>query len=426
MNNTNKPKIINIMPHGPAYSYSPDEKPDVWWEKSNGNLLGFWTREWPNLLGAAVLKQTDQYEWEVWQPDYRADKIYSRRLKTGVVYKLFPAQEKMYRSGLKTWKDIHSGEIISRLSSLRKECIYLQLHGFPSALNIELLSLLGPKKRYPIFLVTHCLFLSPLKELFGLHRPLTYLDLLVRQKRYYRSLQYVDVVGGQNQASLNNIQMVYSGRVEKLHMGCDFDFWIPIPSDEIKKNVRKKLSISDNRTVFLATGNFVSLKQFDKLIKAFQKLSDREEFLLIIAGHGNKQSTDYLSSLAGKLILQNKVIIHPYITGEPLRNLYWASDVYISVATNEGGPVSVMKAMACGLPLLSTPTGDTGDMMKKHGVGRFVPIKHYDEWTNAISEILGKELPKPLDIEIARAAYDWPNIAERFINIYDDLRNIYY
>ena len=43
------------MPHGPAYDFSPDEKPDVWWEKPDGSWLGFWTREWPDLLGEAVL-----------------------------------------------------------------------------------------------------------------------------------------------------------------------------------------------------------------------------------------------------------------------------------------------------------------------------------------------------------------------------------
>ncbi|MEE9169999.1 MAG: hypothetical protein V3U73_09535, partial [bacterium] len=67
-----KPIIITIMPHGPAYHYTPDEKPDVWWEKPDGSWLGFWSREWLDILGEAILKETDRYEWEVWQPDCRA------------------------------------------------------------------------------------------------------------------------------------------------------------------------------------------------------------------------------------------------------------------------------------------------------------------------------------------------------------------
>lgn len=38
------------MPHGPTYGFSPDDKPDVWWEKADGSWLGFWTREWLDLL----------------------------------------------------------------------------------------------------------------------------------------------------------------------------------------------------------------------------------------------------------------------------------------------------------------------------------------------------------------------------------------
>src|SRR5271157_4316321 len=105
-----KPLIINIMPHGPAYHFSPNEKPDIFWEKSDGSWLGFWPREWPNLLGNAVLNITDRYDWEVWQPDYRADKIYSTTLNTGVRHLLFPATDKVYRPGIRPMKEIYSEE----------------------------------------------------------------------------------------------------------------------------------------------------------------------------------------------------------------------------------------------------------------------------------------------------------------------------
>jgi len=421
-----KVKIINIQPNIPPYEYlSASERPEQFWKKPKGSWLGFWTREWPDLLGEAVLKTSDQYDWEVWQPDYRADKIYSKQLNTGVIHKLFPAQEKAYRSGVSSQKGTYSSEMISRLSDIGRMPIILQLHGFPSLLNLELIRILGPTRKFPILLVTHGTVMVPLKELFGLCRPFTYLKLLIQQWNYYRILQYIDIIGCQNQISLNNVRMMYSGRVEKLHLGCDFNFWTPVPSQEAKKTVRKKLGIPDNQIVFLATGNFVPLKQFDKLIKTFKKLSYRSDLLLIIVGHGNKTNTDYLHSLIRKLVLKNKVIFLHYLTGKALRDLYWTSDVYISVSRSEGSSVAVMKAMACGLPIITTSVGETAERMKKHGVGKIIPVKSCNKWTNVILEILSKEIPKALDIEIARAAYDWPNIAKRFINIYDDLVNLY-
>lgn len=66
--------VVNIMPHGPAYHYAPNERPDVWWEKSDGSWVGLWKREWPDLLGEVVLRVSDRYNWKVWQLDLRADR----------------------------------------------------------------------------------------------------------------------------------------------------------------------------------------------------------------------------------------------------------------------------------------------------------------------------------------------------------------
>jgi glycosyltransferase involved in cell wall biosynthesis len=186
------------------------------------------------------------------------------------------------------------------------------------------------------------------------------------------------------------------------------------------------LGIPDNQIVFLATGNFVPLKQFDKLIKTFKKLSYRSDLLLIIVGHGNKTNTDYLHSLIRKLVLKNKVILLYYLTGKSLRDLYWASDFYISAATEEGGPVSVMKAMACGLPIITTPVGVTSELMKKHDAGTFVPVKKYNEWVAILERMLDNGLPKPLDIQLARKTFHWENATRQFINIYNDLCKIYF
>ncbi len=162
------------------------------------------------------------------------------------------------------------------------------------------------------------------------------------------------------------------------------------------------------------------------MVEVFCSIIKCDGFFLVIAGHGDKANTDLITSLAAPLIKQNKCILHPYVTGKELRSIYWASDIYVSVATGEGGPVSVMKAMACGLPILSTPVGETSDRMKKYGVGKFVPTRNYDEWTKAVLEILDSKIPGSLDLRIAKDTYDWPNVAKRFINVYNDLSKNYF
>lgn len=430
MSDSRKPRIINIMPSVPAYHFaSPSERPDVWWKKADGDWLGFWTREWPDLLGEAVLKQTDQYAMEVWQPDHRAERIYTKILDTGVTHRLFPANWKIYRPGIRQQNGYYSESIISQLRKIQDTPIVLTLfstYGFRIPFFIEILKIFGPSRKFPIFFRGGGQFKAPLSEMFSLNRPLTYLCLIVEHLRLKKLIKHVDLISEQSELALREVGKIYNGRVERLTRGCYFEFWVPVPSQEKRERVRKKLNVPDYKTVFLATGYFSPVKQLDKLIKVFQKLSERSDFLLIIVGRGTEYYTNFLRSLAKELVKHNKAVFHPFLTGEELRDIYWASDVYISVSTDEGGPTSVMKAMACGLPIISTPVGETSDRMKKCGVGRFVPVRDYSEWATAFLEILEKKIPEVIDIEIARCAYDWPNVAKQFINVYHDLCKMYF
>ncbi|MEK6767331.1 MAG: glycosyltransferase [Planctomycetota bacterium] len=427
MNNTNKPKIINIMPHGPCYHYSPDEKPDYWWEKQDGSWLGFWIREWPDLLGEAVLSVSGQYRWEVWQPDFRADKIYTKQLDTGLIHRLFPAKEKIYRPGVRAQSGIYSERMISHIRKLRDTPIILQLHDhFRVPFNNEILKIFGPKKKFPVFLVGYGPSKAPTSEMLSLHRLETYLCLMAEQWRLKKPLKYIDVISEHTTSALKEVQKVYGGRVEKLSMGCNLDIWVPVPSAGMKKTVRREINIPLEKNVFFASGNYVSRKQLDKLLEAFRSIINRNDFFLVIAGHGDKANTDLITSLAAPLVKQRKCILHPYVTGEELRNLYWASDVYISTANDEGGPVSVVKAMACGLPVVTTPVGGTSELMKENNVGAFLPVKGYKEWAAIIEGLLDNGFPVPMDIQLVRNTYQWENIARRFVSIYDDLCKMYF
>lgn len=417
-----KPLIVNIHAHSPPYALvSPEEHPDVVWQKPDGRWLGFWTREWPVLLGEAVLQVTDKYDWEVWQPDYRADRIYSTTLETGVTHRLFPATDRVYRPGIRAEVGLYSEAIFSRLAEVDGQPTILHLHGFRVPFYSEIIARCGAQKRFPIFIVGHGMSAAPISEMAALHRPLTYACLVAEHWKLSRLLRNVDVISAQSEYARTQVRKVFRGRTERLTMGCDFDDWIPVPTGEHKKAVRSAMGLSSSSTVFLATGNFVPLKQFDRLLEVFGRLSKQRDFVLLIAGHGDQANTERLEALSRPLVGEGKAMLHSYVTGERLRNLYWAADLYVSTSTGEGASVSVMKAMACGLPVLATPVGETSERMTRHGVGRFVPVYGYDEWQVAIEEVLDKRMPKPLDREVARESYHWPLVARRFIAVYEDL-----
>ncbi|MFH2204582.1 MAG: glycosyltransferase family 4 protein [Elusimicrobiota bacterium] len=429
MSATEKPRVIAVMAHGPPYHFDPDATPEFSWKKSDGSMVGFWAREWLDYIGEEILKETGRYEWEVWQPDYRADKVYSQTLDTGVIHRLFPAEDQPRKTGIRTQSAIVSEAMISRLKEIEDRPIILLifgLYGFRLPFYLSFLNAFGPAKRIPIFMLGGGTFRTPLGELPGLHWPLTYLSLIIEHFQVKKALGYADVISELSLADLKKVGTIYGGRIEAMTFGCDFKFWIPPPVKKAKQAARRKLNISAGKTVFFASAIFLARKQLDKLLEVFTTLKNRDDFCLIIAGQGDEEYTKRLTALAAPLAKEGKAIMHPYVLGEDLRDIYWASDLFVSVSSIEGGPVTVMKAMACGLPVITTPVGHTADTMKKHAVGRLVPVNDYNEWARAFLEVLDGRMPKPLDMQTARETYDWPHVARWFIGVFDDLLAAYH
>ena len=424
MSNNAKVRIIAVMPHAPAYSYHSGSFPENYWKKSDGGIVGFWSNEWMDVLGAEVLKNTDRYSWEVWQPDYKADKIYSKQIESGVTHKLFPAADQKYGRWPLTTVGLESVPLISSLEELDGERVIVMLYGtfgFRRPIYMEVLRAMCRARKIPVFLRSGGMFKAPLSELLEVHRPLTYFSILAEHLSLKKLLRRADVISEQSTAGLAELKSIYGGRVEKLTMGCDFGFWIPPPSAAEKEAARKHLGIKPGKKVFFASGNFVPRKQLDKLLEVFLSLGRRDDFFILIAGHGEAEQTGRLSALAAPLSLKECAMLHPYVSGEELRRLYWAADVYVSVATDEGGPASVMKAMACGLPVLSTRAGATADELQERGAGLLLNVHAFSEWADAIRSILSGRVPPVLDRASAAEAYDWPMVAARFIRIYDNL-----
>jgi len=198
-----KPKIIAFMPYGPPYHFSPQSMPDVSWKKPDGGMVGFWAREWLDILGEAILKETDRYEWEVWQPDFRADKVYSKTLETGVTHCLFPAEERSFRTGIWLQDVVFSEAMISHLKRLQGDPIILMIYfcyAFPGLFYHEVLKTFGPTRRFPIFLRSGGMFKTPISQMRGLHKPLTYLSLVVENFQLKSVLRYADVISEQSES----------------------------------------------------------------------------------------------------------------------------------------------------------------------------------------------------------------------------------
>ena len=122
------------------------------------------------------------------------------------------------------------------------------------------------------------------------------------------------------------------------------------PSDN-KKMLRKKFGIPEDDLILLSLGRLTEAKQPLKLIEVFSVIEKEiKNVALVIAGKG--ELLDTTKELVRQKELKN-VIFLGYVDHEkeaPV--LYACSDYYIMTSKYEGQPLTLLEAMASGLPCI--------------------------------------------------------------------------
>lgn len=125
---------------------------------------------------------------------------------------------------------------------------------------------------------------------------------------------------------------------------------------------RRELQIQENEHVVLFTGRLSPEKGIKELIEAFLSLED-SSIKLVIAGsylNGNTKVKNAYEALLQKKIQQDKkrVILTGYIDHDQLPVFYAMADVVVVPSLCEdAAPLSVIEAITCGRPLITTYSG---------------------------------------------------------------------
>lgn len=405
----NKTKIINVLQHPPAYeNYRNSPRPEINWNTPDGNWVGIWGTDWPDLLGNEIRKLTDEFEYEVWQPDLRADKIYAHRFDSGLKHKLFPAKTMQNYYGLKKYQQVTSPTIMQAIKNVGTAIIHL------NSVNSYLSSAIIKEIKLPLLIQFHSKSFHPSWERTKLRKNIVknYYYFILSHTLSKRQCYYV-------YCNSHTTKSLKKTNRKRLFMGVDFDKFLKQDLIDSKES----LSLPPNKPILLIASRFTPGKQIDKVIKIAIKLSKQHDFHLVIAGHGDREYEEYLRALAKPLAAQNKASFPGYLSGTTLTEAYSASNLFISASVAEGGPVSVMKAFACETPVMCTRVGGVDDIMAENDAGILVEPFDYEQWERELQQFFKGKPVKPLDRNIAKKYFHWPNIANEFIKVYRHLCN---
>ena len=213
-----KSKIISIMNHPPAYDWYADRpRPAANWNTPAGQWVGIWGYEWPDQLGKAVCAETGEFDYEIWQPDLRADKIYESALEDGLVHKQFPAVGKKNLYGMKRIATLSSLAIIDELRRQQKnKKVLLHLHGDPLSFR----EVLGSFKEFPIILSYLGTIMLPLKRLMSHTKNIpSKMNDLIDHFWLSKHVSAIDVILYPNNVQIDDLRKIYRGELKKLTMG---------------------------------------------------------------------------------------------------------------------------------------------------------------------------------------------------------------
>ena len=119
------------------------------------------------------------------------------------------------------------------------------------------------------------------------------------------------------------------------------------PSDE-KKSHSKVFNIC-------TIGNIGANKNQLFLIEVLQTLP--EHVHLIIYGKAHALYLEQLKNEIKKKALESRVHIHGFVSNTVLPNILQKQDLFVLASKREGLPVSVLEALACGVPVLCSDSG---------------------------------------------------------------------
>lgn len=134
-------------------------------------------------------------------------------------------------------------------------------------------------------------------------------------------------------------------------------------------------------------GRLVPIKRVERLISALKPLKEAGYLLkLVLVGEGPEKAN--LQALAQRLGVSEMGLWAGARWDMP--NVYRAFDLVALPSANEGTPVVLIEALACGVPVIASAVGGIPDVLGQGAWGYLVPLEA--DWASAL-ECFIKELP---------------------------------
>ena len=182
----------------------------------------------------------------------------------------------------------------------------------------------------------------------------------------------------------------------------------------------------DNREnehiVILTVARLIKRKGIDDLIRAVPAIVKGHQNIKVkIIGEGNMGAE--LKALAEKLKVSEYIEFLGYVPHNEISNYYSTSDVFVLPSRNEGMSNTVLEAMASGLPVITTDTGGTRELIDGNGI--IVPSEDSDVISEAVLRLINDHklrVSRGMKSRKIAENMSWKKVADAYYNFYKGIK----
>lgn len=197
---------------------------------------------------------------------------------------------------------------------------------------------------------------------------------------------------------------------------------VPAIGIEKKQVIKKYKKNNEKKIRIIMSGRLIYWKAFDIGIKSFKYIADKYPYVeLYILGEGNKKQ--YLKSICGEY-LNKQIFFEDPIPHDEIYNYYKKFDIFLNTTLRDSGCMSMMEAMAVGLPCIAISTGGPKILMDNIGGIQIKPDSYNKmvmEISNQLSILIDKILKDDLNTECNIDNLLYSTKLENIKNIYEDI-----
>lgn len=207
-------------------------------------------------------------------------------------------------------------------------------------------------------------------------------------------------------------------RISVIPNGVDERLFTPaLPAD-----ARARLGLPPDGFIVLYTGHLIPRKGVDVLLHAFaQALGAQPQARLALVGGGPEQAR--LAQLAAELGVADRTLFPGYQSFPDMPAWYQACDVFVMASWAEGLSLSVLEALACGRPVITTrPDMGEHDAVIPGETGWLVDYGDVAGLAQALREAADSAETR-LSLgqaarHLAETRFTWPRIARATLAVY--------